>query len=492
MQKKSLLLAILIIVLTAGVTLGGYCVKEKFSQSPEEIEVYESVELIIAPWGKSEGQVGLVESPPVEIHGPQRFDVDKQGTFYLLDSVNRRVIRYDGNGTYISSFFIKEAAGITNDILVQSNLIYILNLPVHKVLQYTITGKFLNEYRIPNEIVLNPNPKEGTIIGLDLDSRGNIVIETADHVFHQIAYKYNYYGKQGKRGEKYYIVNNRSQCIEILGSNGIEDRKISISVTDFLDAFSLGNVDAFFCYLAGIDNMNNLYVETHLFRNKNIWKAVGKYSSEGKLLSVIPLADPKITQAFIPIHNFKQIKVSEEGDIYYLFTSPDYVKIMRYSKMQNVNWNTYINNEYGYEIESSTDLMIKHPYGKGDIRFIRKGPSVTSAGSSTCCSIVVSELSGSVVIDRQPRPIASLDLKELIMLNLRQRCKEADLETIVWTPIEIGGIEGLQASSSSDESLNKYLPWSSVVKNDLLYHIKFIKGSVSEYNQILSTFRFTR
>jgi len=459
---------------------------------PSKREVYKPIGLVMAPWGNSEGQVGLVESPLGEIHGPQSFDVDKKGNIYLLDSVNRRVLKYNENGIYLSGFPIKEAARITDDILVQNDYIYILYLAAHKLLQYTTTGNFLNEYRIPDEITSSPNSTESTIVGLCLDSRGNLGIETADYVFHQIAGQYNYYGKQGKREKKYYVVNNKYQCIEILGPNETEIRTIPVRVPDFLDAFSLVSVDAFSCYLAGIDNMNNIYVEAHLFRNKNIWKAVGKYSSEGKLLSIVPLADPKITQASIPTHKFKQIRVNDEGDIYYLFTSPDYVKIMRYSKIQNVNWKTYINDVYGYEVESSTDLMIKHPYGKRDIRFIRRFPSVRSAGSSTCCSIVVSELSGFVVIDRQPRPIASLDLKELITLNLRQRCKEADLETIVWTPIEIGGIEGLQASSSSDESLNKYLPWSSVVKNDLLYHIKFIKGSVSEYNQILSTFRFTR
>jgi len=144
-------------------------------------------------------------------------------------------------------------------------------------------------------------------------------------------------------------------------------------------------------------------------------------------------------------------------------------------------WKTYRNEKY--ELKYPKELKPEQPYGEEIVQFIK-------AKTEIYYSIVISDLSsGLVLVDGKPRPVASLDLKAQITLNLKQRCKKADLETIVWNPTKISDIDALQAFSSTDKCLSKYLPWTSMIKNNLIYHIKFTKGSKEEYNKLLSSFR---
>ncbi|MFH1392099.1 MAG: hypothetical protein ABIG90_00240 [bacterium] len=150
------------------------------------------------------------------------------------------------------------------------------------------------------------------------------------------------------------------------------------------------------------------------------------------------------------------------------------------------DWTPYQDTKYGYEVKCPKGLKPEQPYGEGIVQFVK----FLKAKTEVYYSVVVSDLSsGLVLVDGKMRTVASLDLKEQIVLNLKQRCKKADLESIVWMPMKIGEIEALQASSSTDECFSKYLPWTSVIKNNLIYHIKFIRGSKEEYDRLLSSFR---
>lgn len=51
-----------------------------------------SATVVTARWGSGQGQVGLLDQP--EPKGPNSFGVDDRGRVYVLDEVNRRVVRY--------------------------------------------------------------------------------------------------------------------------------------------------------------------------------------------------------------------------------------------------------------------------------------------------------------------------------------------------------------------------------------------------------------
>ncbi len=151
------------------------------------------------------------------------------------------------------------------------------------------------------------------------------------------------------------------------------------------------------------------------------------------------------------------------------------------TQIDTSNWKVYVSETYHFEIKYPPDLIIYTPYGpeqieiKNDLRFY---------------VIVAEKLSGTLFFNNKIISIENLSPKEIIIDALHRRCKNFNPESIKWTNITIGGIEGQEASYSEDKDVNKYLPWATVIRNKIVYHIKFVKGSKEEYKQIISEFHF--
>jgi hypothetical protein len=149
------------------------------------------------------------------------------------------------------------------------------------------------------------------------------------------------------------------------------------------------------------------------------------------------------------------------------------------------SWKTYANMEYGYSIKYPDNAEITQKYEGSSVQIAKDGEDYYF--------LFVGDLSGEVMYQGKDVFVNSLSAKDLLIIDLIQRCKELDKNQISWNSIVMGGISGFQAISG-DACAKQYTPWSRIVKNNKSYSFSFSlpkKGSVEEYNQILSTFKFT-
>jgi len=146
------------------------------------------------------------------------------------------------------------------------------------------------------------------------------------------------------------------------------------------------------------------------------------------------------------------------------------------------DWQTYRNTEYGFELKYPASLTIIYPYGTNNLRFIKD--------SKIYYSLLVSQLTGTVLFKGKTVSLGDLDQKDLIILYLKQRCKTSDIIDIGWKDIKIGDVDGIEAVSSGDNCLKEFLPWSFVKKFGYQYSFQNVNGLIDEYDQILSTFKF--
>ena len=167
----------------------------------------------------------------------------------------------------------------------------------------------------------------------------------------------------------------------------------------------------------------------------------------------------------------------------------------RYLEAQDSsNWKTFTNEKYNYELKHPADFTIRYPEkgNTGLVHFMR--------GSKSCFSITVNPIptNAMVVYGGKTRLSSTLSLKEQIVFGLNEICRDKRLadskvmEMIRWEPIKIGGFYGMQAYASDDECINKVLPVSLLIRNNIRYGFNIKRGSASEYNKILSTFRFIK
>ena len=161
------------------------------------------------------------------------------------------------------------------------------------------------------------------------------------------------------------------------------------------------------------------------------------------------------------------------------------------------NWKTYTNKEFGYELKYPPDLTIKYldSISRDSVLFVRN--------SRVCLKILIAPIvtNGSVMYKNEWRSQKTFSLKDHIVSGMWAFCSdirdgkishERVIELIKWKPITIDGFDGIQADSSENKCINKRLPISIFIIGNTRHWFGVFDGSASEYNKILSTFKFIK
>ena len=311
-----------------------------------ELETYEAELFVEAKWGSEEGEVGIFVSGgdaggAGPVYGPQSFDVDdKTGYLYLLDSVNERVLEYDGNGKYLRDFPI--ACGGTGDIRISPDgeFLYVFSWRCEAIYKYKISGEFLEEYKVlPNE-KKRPTLSLG---GLSFDGSENVMLELEiesyfkGDKFYQIGksgdeWKNNsYIGYQLSNKDEYCSVGNlkkgetwKKRYLPVFNKEGELKREIKIEL--LRDGFM---------YFKGLDEDNNIYLEIQYSEGSGDVE-IQKHNQEGSLLAVIDIKEMPRINNFIYNYTqmFKKREVSKSGDVYLMFSNVEEIKIYKYSQVK--------------------------------------------------------------------------------------------------------------------------------------------------------------
>jgi len=125
-----------------------------YGQSLVEKERYTSKVIVDAKWGNSPEEMGMMdrtigigdfrEDQIKTYFGPTSFDISKNGTIYVLDSVNNKIKTFDQKGALLSCLPVNDA-GIERSYIVLDKYdnIWLQNQKKLSFCQYTSNGKLM-------------------------------------------------------------------------------------------------------------------------------------------------------------------------------------------------------------------------------------------------------------------------------------------------------------------------------------------------------------
>ncbi|MFA6353918.1 MAG: hypothetical protein WCW93_03220 [Candidatus Paceibacterota bacterium] len=160
------------------------------------------------------------------------------------------------------------------------------------------------------------------------------------------------------------------------------------------------------------------------------------------------------------------------------------------TQVNTSNWQTFKSAKYGFEIQYPSDLNYYIPNnGESSVIF---NNTTQATGGSRSYKIIIEEMSGTTMINGVEKQTIDLTPKDMILNALNQRRCNTENSEINWVSINTGGVEGIEATTQSGNAcLQTYLPWAAYKKDNKIYYIESSKASKEEFNQILSTFKFT-
>ena len=283
--------------------------------------------VLTAKWGSEEGEIGLLDRPEVERCGPLSFSITEKGEILLLDTVNKRAIKFDSTGKPILT--VKNVVGwsICSD---GGGGFFVFG--GEKLNHYSGEGMEKEAFLAPlkkkviegygSEMVLTPENK----VEVNEVTQKSIPIAVGNAYMRSVRFDAirgdELKIREGKIGNgteplRFTIKRISSKDIRILGED--YDGKDLVSVPIKLDSGYAGAV-----LFKGQDLNGNLYVELEKIVDKHTELEVHCYSKDGKRLKVFNLPNNYFTTVY------KKTEVTPEGIIYQLLTTHEGIQVIRY------------------------------------------------------------------------------------------------------------------------------------------------------------------
>lgn len=270
-----------------------------------------------APWGDSDGEIGLINQPERERCGPLSFCTDNDSVF-LLDSVHEKLIGIGAMGNVKAL-----AEKIAGDSLCADGEGGAFVQTEDQIVHINSKGEKKGNF------IINTNAHHGKssklIKGygneLFVDHQGQASLRTANQKIHKFD------GAQGAK--RLASIPNASLDFQIRRMLGNEVRIIGfqddgesrISVTVRIDGGEAGSA-----LYKGMDNKGNLYVEVENIKQGKTCLEVHRYAQTGERLAVFELSNDYYTTVY------KKTEVAPDGSIYQMLTTENGIQILCYGK----------------------------------------------------------------------------------------------------------------------------------------------------------------
>ncbi|HTA77498.1 MAG TPA: hypothetical protein VK791_10100 [bacterium] len=274
--------------------------------------------------GSDTSFVGVVDEHVLK--GPESFCIDSKRNLYICDTVNKRIIIFDGNGNSSGSIDLDYAP---NDITTDDfgNLyIYHDSVSTNKLLlQYDKNKDLIGrvDFRLPGNLPIGSIRVASNKIYIECGDEQDLMIGVIENGVLKPSSNLNsapIKGIVGLSGKRYFInvTRNEKTDIDIYGINPkVEPIKVSISFKGVLSANFLGE-----------DESGNFYIQTesHIGKGNPIALDVIKCNSFGKVLDVLTVSSERYR-----LETIKLLTINNHGDVFQFAPSEKKAYINVYS-----------------------------------------------------------------------------------------------------------------------------------------------------------------
>ncbi|HIE44552.1 MAG TPA: hypothetical protein EYP78_07160 [Candidatus Omnitrophica bacterium] len=197
-------LGLWVVLLVVGFVYGGGQDTDRFPYDTTGLEKYERKVIIKAKVGKGPGEIGVIGEGPIPVEevlweegtmeGPKGIAVDSAGYIFILDALNKRIVKFSPDGEYCKSIMLPEfkthleGLNINHLVIGEDASFYItkrtIKLGDKKIchLQYDENGKIIDkEAEVPNSAL----KIQGKIVSSDVDKFTMIsaICDTSVHYY---------------------------------------------------------------------------------------------------------------------------------------------------------------------------------------------------------------------------------------------------------------------------------------------------------------------